>query len=190
MRRLVSALAVTAGLTLLAGPAFAQDQEYPPNRGGLIASESTVAPGERFTVSGGGANPGATVTFTLQRSATALGGGRVVALGPRLFRLVDSGQQEHRKWMSLGSTTDANGRFSATLTMPAGTEAGVYTLTASSSGGILAAMTLRVITFNGIGGLPFTGADVLPGLAAGVVLIVAGALLLLSLKRRRRVAEM
>jgi hypothetical protein len=36
MRRLVSALAVTAGLTLLAAPALAQDQgEYPP---GTVAS--------------------------------------------------------------------------------------------------------------------------------------------------------
>jgi hypothetical protein len=169
---------------------MAQDKDYPPSRGGLIASESTVSPGERFTVSGGGANPGATVTFTLERSATALGNGRVVALGPRLLRLVDSAQQETQNRISLGTTTDADGRFSATLTMPANTEPGVYTLTVSSSGGILAAMTLRVITFSGIGGLPFTGADVLPGLAAGVALIVAGALLLLSLKRRRPAAEM
>ena len=60
-----------------------------------------------------------------------------------------------------------------------------YTLTASNGGELLAAMTLRVMTVGGIGGLPFTGATVLPGLAAGAALIVAGGLLLLSLKRRR-----
>jgi hypothetical protein len=45
-------------------------------------------------------------------------------------------------------------------------------------------MTLRVMSVSGIGGLPFTGAKVLPGLAAGAASIVAGGLLLLSLKRR------
>jgi hypothetical protein len=69
--------------------------------------------------------------------------------------------------------------------MPAGTEPGSYTLAASTGGELLAAMTLRVMTVGGIGGLPFTGATVLPGLAAGAALIVAGGLLLLSLKRRR-----
>ena len=36
--------------------------------------------------------------------------------------------------------------------------------------------------------LPFTGGNVLPGLAIGASLIVAGGLLLLSLKRRRSAA--
>ena len=85
-------------------------------------------------------------------------------------------------------TTDAGGRFKARLTMPVGTEAGVYALTASSGGGVLAELTLRVVTVGGIGGLPFTGADVVPGLVAGATLIVAGGLLLLSLKRRRPAA--
>jgi hypothetical protein len=84
MRKLVSALAVTAGLTLLAGPAHAQDgRGYPRSRGGLTVSESTVSPGESFTVSGGGAEPGATIAFTLQRSSSALRAGRAVAAGPR-----------------------------------------------------------------------------------------------------------
>jgi hypothetical protein len=83
MRKLVSAVAVATGLALLAGPAHAQDgRGYPHRRGGLTVSESTVTPGESFTVSGGGAEPGATVTFTLQRSSSALGAGRPVAAGP------------------------------------------------------------------------------------------------------------
>ena len=165
MRKLGSALAVAAGLALLACPAHAQDKDYPPSSGGLTVSESSVSPGERFTVSGDGAQPGATVTFTLQRSPSAPGTGRAV-----------------------GSTTDTNGEFSTTLTMPAETEPGVYALTASSGRGILAVMTLRVVMVSSIGGLPFTGANVLPGLAAGATLIVAGGLLLLSLKRRRPAA--
>jgi hypothetical protein len=187
MRKLVSALAVTAGLTLLAGPAHAQDgRGYPRSRGGLTVSESTVSPGESFTVSGGGAEPGATIAFTLQRSSSALGARQAVAAGSVLQ--LSALRSQAQEAIALGSTTDAGGRFKARLTLPAGTEAGVYALTASSGGGVLAELTLRVVTVGGIGGLPFTGADVLPGLVAGASLIVAGGLLLLSLKRRRPAA--
>jgi hypothetical protein len=153
-----------------------------------MTSESTISPGDPFTVSGGGAESGATVTFTLKPTVAALGSSRVVAVGSGLAGLVTPSPPETQHLVSLGSTTDADGQFSATLTVPAGTEPGAYTLTASSGGGFLAAMTLRVMTVSGIGGLPFTGARVLPGLAAGVALIVAGGLLLLSLKRRRLAA--
>jgi hypothetical protein len=189
MRKLVSALAVTAGLALLAGPAHAQDgRGYPPNRGGLKVSESTVSPGESFTVSGGGAKPGATIAFTMQRSSSALGVGQAVAAVPPLAQRVAGLRPQAQHAIALGTTTDAGGRFSARLRIPAGTEPGVYALTASSGGGALAQMTLRVVTVGGIGGVPFTGADVVPGLVAGATLIVAGGLLLLSLKRRRPAA--
>ena len=189
MRKLGSALAVAAGLTLLAGPARAQDdKDYPPSSGRLTASESTVAPGERFTVSGDGAKPGATVTFTLQRSPSALGSGRVVAAGLSPVRSTTRIRSQVRRSVALGSTTDVDGGFSATLTMPASTEPGVYALLASSGGAILAGMTLQVITTSGIGGLPFSGADVVPGLVIGAALIVAGGLVLASLKRRRPAA--
>jgi hypothetical protein len=189
MRKLGSALAVAAGLTLLAGPAHAQDdKDYPPTSGRLAVSESTLSPGEPFTVFGDGATPGATVTFTLQRSPAAVGTGQVVAAGSSLVQSTATNRQQAQNSIPLGSTTDADGQFSATLMMPAGTEPGVYGLSATSSGGILAVMTLQVITVSGIGGLPFTGANVLPGLAIGATLIVAGGLLLLSLKRRRPAA--
>jgi hypothetical protein len=189
MRKLVSALVVTVGLALLAGPAHAQDgRGYPPGRGGLRVSESTVSPGESFTVSGGGAKAGATVTFTLQRSSSTLGTGQAVAAGPTLALRVTEFRPQVQQATALGSTTDTGGRFKARLILPAGTEPGVYALTASSGGGVLAELTLRVVTVGGIGGLPFTGADVVPGLVAGATLIVAGGLLLLSLKRRRPAA--
>jgi hypothetical protein len=189
MRKLGSALAVALGLTLLAGPADAQDdKDYPPNSASLTVSESTVSPGERFIVSGNGAEPGAIVSFTLQRSPSALGTGQLVAAEPSLIRSGATNRPQAQNPISLGSTTDADGQFSATLTMPAGTEPGVYGVSASSAGGMLAVMTLQVITVSGIGGLPFTGANILPGLAIGATLIVTGGLVLLSLKRRRPAA--
>jgi LPXTG cell wall anchor motif len=187
MRKLISALTVAVVLTLLlAVPAHSQD--YPPSSSGLTVSESTLAPGESFTVSGEGAEPGAIVTFTLKRSSSALGGGRVVAAGPGLARLVAAVRPQAQSSVILGRTTaNADGEFSATLTIPAGTAPGVYTLTASSGGEVLSVATIRVAA-SGVGDLPFTGANVLPGLAIGATLIVAGGLLLLSLKRRRSAA--
>jgi hypothetical protein len=186
MRRLVSSLAVAAGLTLLTGAAYAQGNgDYPPNRGGLTVSESTIFPGDRFTVSGSGARPGASVLFTLKRTTAAPATDRVVAVGFAPSQLETTSRLETQSQMPVGSPTNADGQFSVTLTMPAGTEPGVYTLNASTGGQLLAAMTLRVMTVAGMGGLPFTGATVLPGLAAGAALILAGGLLLLSLKRRR-----
>jgi LPXTG cell wall anchor motif len=187
MRKLVSALAMAAALTLLLTiPAHAQD--YPPSSSGLTVSESTLSPGESFTVSGEGAEPGAIVTFTLKRSSSALGSGRVVAAGPGLARLVAAVRPQAQSSVTLGRTTaNADGEYSATLTIPAGTAPGVYTLTASSGGEVLSVATIRVVAA-GVGDLPFTGATVLPGLAIGATLIVVGGLLLLSLRRRRSAA--
>ena len=82
-------------------------------------SESTVSPGERFTVSGDGAEPGATVTFTLKRSSSALGGNRSLAAGPGLASLAATIRPQAQSSIPLGSTTaNADGQFSATLTIP------------------------------------------------------------------------
>ncbi len=155
MRKLVSALAISAGLVLLAIPAHAQD--YPPTTDeGLTVSESTLSPGESFVVSGEGADPGATVVFTLTRTSSTLGSGaRLVAAGPALARAVASVRPLAQGSTTLGSTTaDSDGNFRAT---------------ASTTGG-----------------LAFTGSNVGPGLAIGAGLIVAGGLLLLAVRRRRR----
>jgi LPXTG cell wall anchor motif len=196
MRKLVSALAIAAGLSLLAAPALAQP--YPPTTPSgntppterLTVSDTTVAPGESFTVSGDGAEPGATVTFTLRRSSSALGADRSLAAGPGLARLVAAVRPQAQSSVPLGSTTaNGAGEFSATLTIPSSTDPGLYTLTATSGGDVLAVVTIRVAAASGgIGDLPFTGGNVLPGLAIGATLIVVGGLLLLSLKRRRSTA--
>jgi hypothetical protein len=186
MRKFVSAFAIAAGLTLLASPALAQsDKKYPPSSDNLTVSESTVSPGESFTCSGDGAEPGATVTFTMKRSSSALGGNRSLAAG-----LAGAIRPQAQNSVPLGSTTaNGAGQFSATLTIPSGTDPGVYTVTASSGGAVLAVVTIRVAAAaGGVGDLPFTGGNVLPGLAIGASLIVAGGLLLLSLKRRRSAA--
>jgi hypothetical protein len=62
MRKLGSAYTIAVGLMLLAAPAYAQDDYPPDSDAGLTVSESTVSPGESFTVSGDGAAPGATAT--------------------------------------------------------------------------------------------------------------------------------
>ena len=187
MRKLVSALAIAAGLSLLAGPAFAQD--YPPNTKKLTVSESTVSPGESFTISGDGAQPGATVTFTLKRSSSTLGANHALAAGTGLCRLVAAVRPQAQSSVPLGSTTaNGDGEFSATVRIPSSTDPGVYTVAATSGGAVLALVTIRVAAASGIGDLPFTGGNVLPGLAIGATLIVAGGLLLLSLKRRRSAA--
>jgi LPXTG cell wall anchor motif len=193
MRKLVSAVAIAAGLALVAGPAFAQTTgSYPtPTNQQVRISETALVPGESFTVAGSGAEPGATVTFTLRRSSSALGGNRALAATPRVVALTAAIRQQSQSSVSLGSTTaNGDGEFSATLRIPAGTDPGVYTLTASSGGDVLAVVTVRVLaaTTGGLGDLPFTGGNVLPGLVIGATLIVAGGLLLLSLKRRRSAA--
>jgi hypothetical protein len=191
MRKFNSALVIAAGLTLLAAPAFAQQDEgtYPPDTEQLTVSESTLSPGESFTVSGDGAEPGATVTFTLKRSSSALGANRSLAAGPGLAGLAAAIRPQAQSSVSLGSTTaNGDGEYTATLTIPSTTDPGVYTLTAASGGAVLAVVTIRVVAAGGVGDLPFTGGNVLPGLAIGASLIVAGGLLLLSLKRRRSAA--
>jgi hypothetical protein len=187
MRKLLSALAITAGLTLLASPAHAQP--YPPTTSGLTVSQSTVRAGESIVVAGSGAAPGATVVITLTRvSSAALGAGApVVAAGPGMARMLAAVRPLAQGAVVLGRTTAAgDGSFRITVTIPAGTDPGVYTLAATSGGEVLSVATIRVLAASAGGALPFTGSDVAPGLAVGVGLILAGGVLLLAVRRRRR----
>jgi len=56
MRKALAALAMSAVLSLLAGPAFAQT-EYGGEGESLTVSDSRVVPGQSMTVSGSGATP-------------------------------------------------------------------------------------------------------------------------------------
>jgi len=185
MRKVVSALTMAAGLALLVTPVHAQT--YPPGTSpGLTVSQSTVSAGGAVTVSGDGAQPGAAGTITLAYVATSLGGGQqVVAAGPTLAGADRASRPVAKGAVVLGRTTAAgDGSFSTTVTVPSSLVAGVYTLSAISSGEMLSVASIRVIAASD--GLPFTGADVGPGLAIGAGLIVAGGLLLLGVRRRRR----
>jgi hypothetical protein len=190
MRKVVSALTVAAGLTLLASPGQADEGDYPPGpEERLTVSESTVSPGEGIVVSGSGAEAGATVAITLTRSSSSsLGAGsRMVAANPTLARLVAASRPLAQGSVMLGrTTTDAAGDFRTTVIIPSSADSGVYFLVASSGGEVLAVVSMRMVAGATASGLPFTGGNVVPGLALGAGLIVAGGLLLFSVRRRRR----
>ena len=80
------------------------------------------------------------------------------------------------------TTADESGSFNADVTIPASTAPGSYTLRASCSGGTAFAATITVAASGG--GLPFTGANLVPGVLLGAGLILAGGLLLANIRRR------
>jgi hypothetical protein len=84
----------------------------------------------------------------------------------------------------IGTTTaDDTGSFNSDVTIPRSATPGSHDLTASCSGGTAFTATITV-TAASSGGLPFTGANLAPGLLVGVGLILAGGLLLASIRRR------
>ncbi len=157
MRKALSALGIAAVWTLMSVPAFAQD--YPGEPSPLEVSDSTVSAGGTTTLSGSGCGADEAVSITL------------------------AGDE-------IGSTTaDSTGAFSAAVTIPSSTPAGTYTLAASCGGSVVGTTTITV-SGSGSGAesgstLPFTGANVLPGLGIGLGLVVAGGVLLWSVRRRR-----
>jgi hypothetical protein len=169
MRKAVCVAVVCAAAMMIGSsraPALAQP--YPPTASTLTISSSVVTPGETLTVSGQGANAGASVTITLASTP------RVVA------------------------TTKANGSgtFRASFQVPTDEPQGQHTVTATNSGRVLGSVTIRVVAARQGGGhrgalpadgngLPFTGANALPEVATGAGLILAGIVLLLAIRRRR-----
>jgi hypothetical protein len=164
MRKALTALALAAALAVLVGPAVAQAQPYPPVGEELTVSDSRVVRGQSITISGGGADPFAAVKLYLNSTPVLLG----------------------------STTADADGDFSATVTIPSSVAAGVHTLTAVSNGEVLASLQLVVAGGAGSssgGDLPFTGSTTLPGIGIGVGLIALGSSLLLLSRRRRAQRE-
>ena len=163
MRKALTALALAAAFAVFVGPAVAQAQEYPPSGEDLTVSDSRVVRGQSITISGGGAEPGATVQIIL--------GGQVVAT----------------------TTADGDGNFSASFSIPAGLEVGTYTVTAVSNGEVLSSLQVAVATGSASSGsgsdLPFTGSTTLPGIGIGVGLIALGSTLLMLSRRRRSQRE-
>jgi LPXTG-motif cell wall-anchored protein len=160
MRKALTALALAAAFAVFVGPA-ALAQEYPPSGENLTVSDSRVVRGQSITISGGGAEPGATVEILIA--------GQVVAT----------------------TTADEDGNFSATFTIPAGLEVGTYTITAVSNGVVLSTLEVVVTGSGSTtsGDLPFTGSSTLPGIGIGIGLIALGSSLLLLSRRRRNQRE-
>ena len=184
MRRFMSAIAVAGCLGLCAGPARAQSNAEEPSR--LALSVSTVTPGGRLVLRGSGAEPGALITFALSRLESGEPHSAQPASAASATRLAVATGREAP--ILIGRVlAAAEGRFRATVRIPDRTPPGLYALPASSGEVVLGVSTVRVVKAS-IGGFPFTGATVLPGLAGGAVLILAGALLLLSLRQRQRIA--
>jgi hypothetical protein len=142
-------------------------QTYPPTPAPLTISDSVVVPGQPVTVSGEGAEPGATVVITFASDPV------VVAT----------------------TTADSDGRFAASFKVPADATPGLHTVTATSNGVVLGTVTVRVLaaatattvatpaaTDNQ---LAFTGLNLLLKVGVGLGLILMGAAVLLAVRRRR-----
>ena len=165
------ALVVSASLSGIAGA-----QGYTGNVTSLSLSTSTVPEGGTFEASGTTDTPNTTVGFVLTSHPQNLG----------------------------STTSNASGAFRATLTVPCGTEQGAHTLTASG-GGASRSASLNVSGATGAcagdgagrtgaggagraGGaaLPRTGtASTAPLTAAGLGLVVLGAIAVAAARRRR-----
>jgi PGF-CTERM protein len=163
MRKALAALAMSAVLSLLAGPAFAQT-EYGGEGESLTVSDSRVVPGQSMTVSGSGATPNGKVNI-------------VFASTPRVVAT---------------TTADGDGNFSATFEVPSDVDAGTHTVTAvdAATGDVLASVAV-VVPASAVDGsdgdddsLPFTGSSTLPGIGIGVTLIALGGAVLLASRRR------
>ena len=173
MRKLLSALTVPTGLALLIVPVQAPDVPSSPS----IRHSRALSPGQSVIVADGGAPPGAVVLITLDRMPPGLAvTRRWAASGPGAAGPV------------VGRAVAADdGSFRSSVTIPPGTGPGSYSLVSATGSRQLGRMALQVGADSAgvMSGLPFDGADLLPGLLAGTSLIVAGGLLLLGVRYRR-----
>jgi hypothetical protein len=135
----------------------------PPTKNGDLTpasgtATSGVQPGSTMTVSGSGYDPGSTVTVLIYSSPQVL----------------------------TTTVADASGKFTVTVAVPAGLEAGQHTLVASGldPSGVIRYVTLPVTV---AGSLAYTGFDVALPLTGGLIALGVGATLLV-VSRRRKVA--
>lgn len=158
-RRLGLTLAVALAVVVSFAGA-ASGQAYPPADEGQQLSDTTLTPGEPFTVSGGGFRPNTEVTVTFD--ATVLG---------RVF-------------------TRPDGTFSLTVTTPQDASPGRHTVasTGTAPDGSIRRLTSTVTVLGNAaarGRLPRTGASVLPLAAGGTALIGIGGAAIAAARRRR-----
>ena len=154
-------------LTLVLGLTVPAAAQYPPTSGDLQVSATVVSPGQSIAVSGSGFCPSTAVSVTLTRSPS----GTPQPVGT--------------------FTTDASGKFSGNVTIPADAAPGSFSLKASGSD--TNCRTNRVLNANlrvrSAQALSNTGTDVLTPIlwAAGAILI--GTLFVFASRRRRTTSD-
>lgn len=167
--RTVAALAAVgalfAAMLLLSGGASAAPTYPPPTSsapGGIQVSDTTPQPGETITVSGQGCQ--ANTPLTVFFDSTQIGSG----------------------------TTDANGSFSISVTIPSDASPGHHTISVTGANcpgsNVLGIEVVAPSSASGGGGtLAGTGVAVVGIGALGVVLLAGGAMMLMAGRRRRHV---
>ena len=151
--------AVSALALAFATPAFA----YGPNAATVTTSVTSIGAGGSLTVSGSNFAPDSTITITLHSDPVVL------------------------------TTTSANsaGSFSVGVTIPSNTTPGTHTILATDTSGD-SASTMVVVTGTvpvaASSGLAFTGADIAALSGVGAIAMALGGMLILTGRRRRRVA--
>ncbi|MDT0262077.1 hypothetical protein [Jatrophihabitans lederbergiae] len=158
IRRLTASVAAVVGL-LLGALAFAASANAAPytNQATISVSTQNPAVGGSLAISGDGFAAGETVSLTL-----------------------------HTQTYNLGSaTTDVSGRFTATVTLPAGVS-GAHTIVATGlSSGQTTSITITIgSSVSSSGGLPNTGVAVLGVGVVGAALLIGGAAMLVVGQRR------
>ncbi|MCU1372662.1 MAG: cell wall anchor protein [Ilumatobacteraceae bacterium] len=166
-------IGATLLIALAAAPAAAQ---YPFN-----VSPGTVVAGGSVTVSGKGCSPNAPVTITMVEGAAQK------AVGDVIFETT--------------ITSDENGEFTFTFTVPVGTPVGTYEVKAECNDGVVFSAFIDVVdsttatTTPGTGStgssgpIVRTGSD-LNGLGlAGAGLITVGGIILIATRSRRHQAQ-
>ncbi|HWS48371.1 MAG TPA: LPXTG cell wall anchor domain-containing protein, partial [Acidimicrobiia bacterium] len=163
--------ATTTTSTTVAPATTTTTTTAPPEEAAVALSQTTVPAGGQLTVSGAGWEPGSTVGLELHSSVVSLG---QAAVG-------------------------ADGRFSTTVTIPAGTAAGSHEIVVSGADSTGTAQTASapVTVESGVspqastttappaggGSLPRTGTPFVPLVSTGFALVGAG--LALAYRRRR-----
>lgn len=154
-------------LTLVLGLTVPAAAQYPPTEGDLQVSATVVSAGQSITVSGDGFCPNRVVSITLTRNP--------------------SGTPQ-----PIGSfTTDAQGKFSGSVTIPSTTQPGSYTLKANSTDKdcVRTRVLSAALRVRSARALSATGADVMPWLLAAAGAILIGTLFVVAARRRRTTSD-
>jgi LPXTG-motif cell wall-anchored protein len=216
IRRLLggAVLGLTASAAIAAPAAAAPAPTYPPAGASLSVSATTAKVGSTVTLVGNGWTDVATVTISssVQRTqgfasqgygvagvGAVAGGGPGTAGGTRAAGLLRLAAPTCSTGKTCSVAPGANGAFSLAFRL---TKLGTTRISASA-GGITRTVTVMVVTGAGTSpgsstnpgsgavagnasGLPSTGAPIIAGLLAGVILVLGGTAAIVSGRRRRR----